>query len=91
MLDSLSGNSRTTMIITVCPTELNLDDTLFTAQFATRVHRIQAGVAQRQTTLNLNDAINDVQTELKDEQSKRITVISNYCICNVMHDVSAFS
>ena len=65
------------MIITVCPTELNLDDTLFTAQFATRVHRIQAGVAQRQTTRNLNGTVNDLQTELKDEQLKRIAVICN--------------
>ena len=75
-LDSLSGNSRTTMIITVCPTELNLDNTLFTAQFATRVHRIQVGIAQRQTARNLNDAVNVLQMGLKDEQSKRIAVMN---------------
>jgi len=30
--DSLGGNSRTMMIVTVCPTELHLDETVFTLQ-----------------------------------------------------------
>ena len=76
--DSLAGNSRTTMIVTVCPTEINLDDTLFTAQFATRVHNIQIGVAQRQGARDLTNAVNELQMELKDMQSKKIMVIYGY-------------
>jgi kinesin family protein C2/C3 len=45
--DSLGGNSRTLMIVTVCPTILTSEESHFTLQFATRVRRIQLAVATR--------------------------------------------
>jgi kinesin family protein C2/C3 len=38
--DSLGGNSRTMMIVTLCPTEDSSDETLFALQFASRVRNI---------------------------------------------------
>lgn len=45
--DSLGGNSRTLMVVTVCPTILTAEESHFTLQFATRVRRIQLAVATR--------------------------------------------
>lgn len=39
--DSLGGNSKTMMIVTVCPSEITMEESLFTLQFATRARNIQ--------------------------------------------------
>eukprot|EP01035_Chromulina_nebulosa_P018038 gene18038-23680_t len=54
--DSLSGNSRTMMIVTICPTENHSDETLFTLQFATRSKELDIEILknqlQQQTNVN---------------------------------------
>ncbi|EEC50188.1 kinesin family-like protein, partial [Phaeodactylum tricornutum CCAP 1055/1] len=48
--DSLGGNSRTMMVVAICPTDSSYDESVHALQFATRVRRIQIGAAQRNVT-----------------------------------------
>jgi hypothetical protein len=64
---SLGGNSRTMMIVTVCPTDLTFEESLFTLQFATRVRNITVGPAQKQSNAkNLEVTIKNMRSEIKD-------------------------
>jgi DNA repair exonuclease SbcCD ATPase subunit len=64
--DSLGGNSRTMMIVAVCPTDIAFDESVFALQFATRVHRIQISTAQRNvTSKNLEEAVKTLTLEMK--------------------------
>jgi chromosome segregation ATPase len=64
--DSLGGNSRTMMIVAVCPTDNAFDESVFALQFATRVHRIQISTAQRNvTSKNLEEAVKTLTIEMK--------------------------
>jgi len=70
--DCLGGNSRTMMIVTVCPTESNCDETLFALQFATRVRNINLGAARKNVnTKNLEEAIKILKAELKESKKRR--------------------
>ena len=70
----MSGNSRTMMIVTVCPTDLTFDETLFTLQFATRVRNITLGPAQKQShTKNLEVTIKSLRVELKEAKRGKTT------------------
>lgn len=71
--DSLGGNSRTMMIVTICPTDLSSDESLFALQFATRVRRINLGPARKNiNSKNLEENIRQLKNELKDSKKKRM-------------------
>jgi kinesin family protein C2/C3 len=64
--DAIGGNSRTMMVVTVCPTDIAFDESVHALQFATRVRRIQIGAAQRNvTSKNLEETIKSLTTEMK--------------------------
>jgi Kinesin motor domain len=64
--DSLGGNSRTMMIVAVCPTEVACDESVHALQFAIRVRRIQIGAAQRNvTSKNLEETVKTLSQEIK--------------------------
>ena len=73
--NSLSGNARTMMLITVCPSDLTAEETLFTLQFAARIRNIQLGKARKNThssMKNLNDQVGSLKNELRESKKKRI-------------------
>lgn len=64
--DSLGGNSRTMMVVTVCPTSSTFDETQHALQFATRVRRINLGSAKKNvTSKNLEATLKVLSSELK--------------------------
>jgi len=64
--DSLGGNSRTMMVVTVCPTSNSYDETQCALKFATRVRRINLGTAQRNvTSKNLEETVKNLTSEIK--------------------------
>eukprot|EP00542_Grammatophora_oceanica_P001815 CAMPEP_0194062682 /NCGR_PEP_ID=MMETSP0009_2-20130614/78209_1 /TAXON_ID=210454 /ORGANISM="Grammatophora oceanica, Strain CCMP 410" /LENGTH=1363 /DNA_ID=CAMNT_0038714507 /DNA_START=39 /DNA_END=4130 /DNA_ORIENTATION=- len=64
--DSLGGNSRTMMVVTVCPMDIAVDESVYALQFATRVRRIQLGAAQRNvTSKNLEEKVKALTGEMK--------------------------
>lgn len=64
--DCLGGNSRTMMVVTVCPGSGSFDETQCALQFATRVRRINLGTAQRNvSSKNLEEAVKNLSSELK--------------------------
>lgn len=70
--DSLGGNARTMMIVTICPTEDSSDETLFALQFATRVRRIQLGTAHKNVSAkNLEETVKALKLELKEAKKKK--------------------
>lgn len=70
--DALGGNSRTMMVVTVCPTDITTDETLFTLQFATRVRNIVLGSAKKNAAngKNLEDAMKNLKNLLKESKKK---------------------
>merc|ERR1712071_450445 len=64
--DALSGNSKTMMIATVCPTTVTFDETSTVLQFATRARRINLGVAQKNIkSKNLEETVKNLTAEMK--------------------------
>ena len=64
--DAIGGNSRTMMVVAVCPTDVAHDESVHALQFATRVRRIQIGAAQRNvTSKNLEETVKSLAAELK--------------------------
>jgi hypothetical protein len=64
--DSLGGNSRTMMVVTVCPTSFSSDETSHALQFATRVRRINLGSAKRNvTSKNLEETVKEMTQQLR--------------------------
>ena len=64
--DSLGGNSRTMMVVTICPDASAYDESVHALQFATRVRRIQIGAAQRNvTSKNLEETVKSLTAEMK--------------------------
>jgi hypothetical protein len=64
--DSLGGNSRTMMVVTVCPTSSSVDESLCALHFAQRVRRIHLGSAQRNVqSKNLQETIKAMSAEMK--------------------------
>lgn len=64
--DSLGGNSRTMMVVTVCPTSFSSDETSHALQFATRVRRINLGSAQRNiVSKNLEETVKQMSQQLR--------------------------
>lgn len=64
--DSLGGNSRTMMVVAVCPMDTAYDESVHALNFATRVRRIQIGAAQRNvTSKNLEETVKALTNEMK--------------------------
>ena len=64
--DSLGGNSRTMMVVAVCPADNAFDESVHALQFASRVRRIQIGTAQRNvTSKNLEETVKALTSEMK--------------------------
>lgn len=64
--DSLGGNSRTMMVVAVCPMDSSYDESVHALSFATRVRRIQLGAAQRNvTSKNLEETVKALTSEMK--------------------------
>jgi kinesin family protein C2/C3 len=63
--NSLGGNSRTMMVVTVCPHNNSYDETTFTLKFATRVRRINLGSAQKNVlSKNLEETVKNLTSEM---------------------------
>jgi kinesin family protein C2/C3 len=70
--DCLGGNSRTMMIVTVCPGETSLEESHFALQFATRVRSITLAPAQRHVAAkNLHTELKSLQRQLRDALAKK--------------------
>eukprot|EP00559_Dactyliosolen_fragilissimus_P001821 CAMPEP_0184862676 /NCGR_PEP_ID=MMETSP0580-20130426/7092_1 /TAXON_ID=1118495 /ORGANISM="Dactyliosolen fragilissimus" /LENGTH=1285 /DNA_ID=CAMNT_0027360631 /DNA_START=179 /DNA_END=4036 /DNA_ORIENTATION=+ len=64
--DSLGGNSRTMMVVTVCPTADSFDESQHALQFATRVRRINLGSAKKNVSAkNLEETVKKLSSEMK--------------------------
>ena len=64
--DSLGGNSRTMMVVAVCPADNAFDESVHALLFASRVRRIQIGTAQRNvTSKNLEETVKALTSEVK--------------------------
>lgn len=63
--NSLGGNSRTMMIVTICPSHLSYDESTFAVKFATRVRRINLGTAHRNISAkNLEETVKNLSSQL---------------------------
>jgi hypothetical protein len=61
------------MIVTVCPTEPNADETLFTLNFASRVRNVNIGTAHRNINAkNLEEALRVARAEAREAKKKRV-------------------
>lgn len=70
----MGGNAKTMMIVTICPTDVTLEETVFALQFATRVRKISFnGQAQKNfNNRNMELDLKKLKLELK-ESKKKIT------------------
>jgi len=63
--NSLGGNSRTMMIVTICPSNLSYDESTFALKFATRVRRINLGTAHKNISAkNLQETIKNLNSQI---------------------------
>lgn len=63
--NSLGGNSRTMMVVTVCPHNDSYDESTFALKFATRVRRINLGSAQKNVTAkNLEETVKNLTSQM---------------------------
>lgn len=71
--DSLGGNSRTMMVVTVCPTESTIEETMFTLGFASRVRNVSLGVARKNVNVkNFEEALKVAKAEVRDAKKSRL-------------------
>lgn len=64
--NSLGGNSRTMMVVTVCPHNNSSDETSYALKFATRVRRINLGSAQKNVKAkNLEETVKSLTSEMQ--------------------------
>jgi kinesin family protein C2/C3 len=64
--NSLGGNSRTMMVVTVCPHNNSYDETTYALKFATRVRRINLGSAQKNVRAkNLEETVKNLISEMQ--------------------------
>ena len=64
--NSLGGNSRTMMVVTVCPHNNSYDETTYALKFATRVRRINLESAQKNVRAkNLEETVKNLISEMQ--------------------------
>ena len=71
MQKALSGNSKTLMIVTICPTDQTLDETVFALQFATRVRKISFNGQLQKSSNNRNAELDIKKLKLELKESKK--------------------
>ena len=70
---ALGGNSRTAMVVTVCPTTLNVDETLFALQFAARARNVSLGPTHRNVgAKNLLEETKELRAKLREAGRKKV-------------------
>lgn len=58
----------------MCPTTLNVDETLFALQFATRARNVSLGPAQRNVTAkNLLEELKELRARLREAARKKVS------------------
>lgn len=61
------------MVVTVCPTTLNVDETLFALQFATRARNVSLGPAHKNVgAKNLLEEGKDLRARLREAGRKKV-------------------
>lgn len=61
------------MVVTVCPTTLNVDETLFALQFATRARNVSLGPAHKNVgAKNLLEEGKDLRAKLREAGRKKV-------------------
>ncbi|XP_044501991.1 kinesin-like protein KIN-14B [Mangifera indica] len=71
LADSLGGNSKTLMIVTICPNAVNLSETLSSLNFSARARNAVLSLGNRDTIKKWRDIANDAHKELY-ERDKEI-------------------
>jgi chromosome segregation ATPase len=88
--NSLGGNSRTMVVFTLCPTESNMDESLFTLQFASRVRNISLGAAVKYSNVkNLETVVKNMKVEIKELRKKKI--IADETIADLKKEIKKLS
>lgn len=73
--NALGGNSKTALIVTLCPTDANAEESLFTLHFASRVRNINLGAAAKYSnSKNLEVAVKNLRIEVKELRRKKTLV-----------------
>ena len=64
------------MVVTVCPTILNVDETLFALQFANRARNVSLGPAHKNVgAKNLFEEGKDLRAKLREAGRKKVCTI----------------
>ncbi|KAK6923280.1 Kinesin motor domain [Dillenia turbinata] len=68
--DSLGGNSKTLMIVVVCPNVSNLSETLSSLNFSARARNTLLSLGNRDTIKKWRDVANDARKELYEKEKE---------------------
>ncbi|XP_031287639.1 kinesin-like protein KIN-14B isoform X2 [Pistacia vera] len=68
--DSLGGNSKTLMIVNVCPNAVNLSETLSSLNFSARARNAVLSLGNRDTIKKWRDIANDARKELYEREKE---------------------
>lgn len=68
--DSLGGNSKTLLIVNICPNASNLSETLSALNFSARARNSELSLGNRDTIKKWRDIANDARKELYDKESE---------------------
>ncbi|KAL5705853.1 Kinesin-like protein KIN-14B [Ranunculus cassubicifolius] len=68
--DSLGGNSKTLLIVNICPNASNLPETLSALNFAARSRNSELSLGNRDTIKKWRDVANDARKELYDKEKE---------------------
>ncbi|XP_044469860.1 kinesin-like protein KIN-14B [Mangifera indica] len=70
LADSLGGNSKTLMIVNVCPNSVNLSETLASLNFSARARNAVLSLGNRDTIKKWRDVANDTRKELYEREKE---------------------
>lgn len=70
------------MVVTVCPTTLNVDETLFALQFATRARNVSLGPAHKNVgAKNLLEEGKELRARLREAGRKKVRATNSIRCC----------
>lgn len=70
LADSLGGNSKTLLIVHVCPNAANLADTFSALNFSARARNVELSLGNRDTIKKWRDVANDSRKELYEKEKE---------------------
>ncbi|MBA0803311.1 hypothetical protein Gohar_013541, partial [Gossypium harknessii] len=70
LADSLGGNSKSLMIVNICPNAANLSETLSSLNFAARARNSVLSLGNRDTIKKWRDVANDARKELYEKEKE---------------------